>query len=36
MFKNYPQMYSPSAATEEEWLKQKAPDKHKEMMEGKK
>jgi hypothetical protein len=23
MFKNYPQMYSPSAATEEEWLEQK-------------
>jgi hypothetical protein len=29
MFKNYPQMYSPSAATEEEWLRQKAPDLHK-------
>jgi len=28
MFKNYPQMYSPSAATEAEWLQQKAPDLH--------
>lgn len=32
MFKNYPQMYSPSAGTRDEWLKQKAPDRYKEMM----
>jgi len=35
MFKNYPQMYSPSAATEEEWFRQKAPDKHRAMMKSK-
>jgi len=33
MFKNYPQMYSPSAGTEEEWLKEKAVDRHEEMLE---
>ncbi|VUT26947.1 MAG: hypothetical protein MASP_01789 [Candidatus Methanolliviera sp. GoM_asphalt] len=32
MFKNYPQMYSPSAGTEEEWLKEKAVDRHEEMI----